>query len=673
METYALFSDGSAEVIVIKNMRVTPEEKEKGGLLYRSWIDDSDLHKYAEKSIKNTYYDLLIKFQDNTELHKTVAIYVYGFSMTVIGGSTDLAFSLAFIAHLVKNKILVLEHPVPLVVAATGILNNKMQVCAVEGIRNKIAAAVEQKVELVFYPEENDKELKTLMENDRKFHALVAGTELCPVKSLDDVYTRLKILGRNPEISPEGEMIKGVPPPVKEMEKEEPSHHHQTQTVTELIQTKSPHDKSKNMVNGPEGSIGTKEHKTPETDKVKSMKSPSGTGRGTHFKIFATNFLKWLFLFSSVTLAVLIISSTLKPGAGLPVYSPGAVQAPDTAIPGAIQSSPFISKAPEAAITDTPSPNITAKTSSTPDRSTPTHTEATSPGAITTPSSYEPTLLPIAQPTPTRVISSSTPINIRGNSLSNHINRGIASKQGEDFFFRNASGLCKAAYPSSEEPVVLTGDRAAYINVVGGYVYYIREDTGKICRIGTDGKKGEVYADLGRCSELHVLNNTLYYVKEEDGWIYKVNEDMRDSPVCLSRSKAKDINVFSNTVYFINKGKGGQLYQVKTDGTDEKPCPNPGMTAETYIVSDGCFYVLNNQRLTAISINGASAFSLEGVTCFNVAGNNLYYVRKGTLYSSQKDGSGETLIRTVGVIEELNITGNRLWYKLLGKYTFSWL
>lgn len=188
MDVLALFSDGTAEKILIDTF---PKKESEKGLIIRTSISSRVLKESAVKSIQNT----CLFFEKNSiEFKDDFAICIYGFSNTVIGNSADLAFAIAFTNFLITRGYLPNKKTLFSRIAATGVVDDRLNIRAVNDIKKKILAAIENNANVVYFPEENLKEIEDLTKNNTEFCELLKKITLVPVKTLEEVFSHLGIL-----------------------------------------------------------------------------------------------------------------------------------------------------------------------------------------------------------------------------------------------------------------------------------------------------------------------------------------------------------------------------------------------------------------------------------------------------------------------------------------------
>jgi hypothetical protein len=191
MDILALFSDGTTEKIIISSISHKCGEK---GLILRSTIKDKSLKESAEHVITNTYNYLLMKFPDNPRLLSTISICILGFSGKVVGNSADLAFSLAFIGYLVKEGILNAKKDTPITIAATGTVNDRLEIGKISNLESKIYSLKQTQTKTLYLPYANNDELIFLQNKQVDLQNLFDYVQAEPVKTLDDVLVDLGLV-----------------------------------------------------------------------------------------------------------------------------------------------------------------------------------------------------------------------------------------------------------------------------------------------------------------------------------------------------------------------------------------------------------------------------------------------------------------------------------------------
>ena len=239
----------------------------------------------------------------------------------------------------------------------------------------------------------------------------------------------------------------------------------------------------------------------------------------------------------------------------------------------------------------------------------------------------------------------------RGNSVGNIVNGGLFTSQGDWIYYLHLGEedvdepygeLCKVRTDGSGR-TRLNGDLAAYLNVVGDWLYYVKEaeeiEEHGVYKVRTDGS-GRTRLSEDLAAYLNVVGDWLYYVKLEDDecGIYKVRTDGSDR-TRLSEDAAIYLNVVGDWLYYVKGGPyqavdfGHGIYKVRLDGS------------------------------------GRTRLSEDLAAYLNVVGDRLYYsgcvnedVDEFGIYSVRTDGSGRTRIVEDWWAEYLNVVGDWVYF-----------
>jgi hypothetical protein len=194
MKFIALFKSGNVEEIDISFYETTTDDF--GVKIFVSSKMPKDLKNSATTGITDTFVLLRELYSDI--LPKAVCVNVKGFAKETIGNSSELAFAVAFAVKMFEHYNLG-NINLPNIIAATGVINQKFHIDTIDGIKNKLIGAIENNVDLVIYPKENEFEFKQLKTNDVHFSNLIdkSSIKLIPVKSLREVFEKIGITKKN--------------------------------------------------------------------------------------------------------------------------------------------------------------------------------------------------------------------------------------------------------------------------------------------------------------------------------------------------------------------------------------------------------------------------------------------------------------------------------------------
>lgn len=165
--------------------------------------------------------------------------------------------------------------------------------------------------------------------------------------------------------------------------------------------------------------------------------------------------------------------------------------------------------------------------------------------------------------------------NVQGNTNSNLVRWGLVATQGEWVYYQNAeynNYLYKMRSDGTEKQI-LSKDYAIQINVVGDWVYYVKEHSyvgndGGIYKIKTDGTKRTRLSNTIPYWLL-VLNGEIYYVTQfEGGPINKMTLD-GEYLTTICNDVCRDVNFIDNNFYYINDSDN-LIYKISIDGTGRK-------------------------------------------------------------------------------------------------------
>lgn len=197
MSTSALFDDETCEVITYKFLE--PQSKsERVDLFFLGSVPDN-IRESADKGIKETYILLSSKYKT---LPRKISIWFRGFSKAISGNSAELAFSIAFIECLIKQKYLH-SSLTDFEIYATGIINSNCDITAINGIKDKFLGIISKIAtensncnKIIFYPSLNNEEVQRFIKEDPFISSSLSNVKLMPVDTLLDVIKIFKLKNR---------------------------------------------------------------------------------------------------------------------------------------------------------------------------------------------------------------------------------------------------------------------------------------------------------------------------------------------------------------------------------------------------------------------------------------------------------------------------------------------
>lgn len=193
MDTYALFDNGTSELIVINLLNV--EVKETLDIYFQSFRSPT-VKESAKRGIECAYEAIFSK-DINAYIQKTpISVTVKDFTQQVDGSSAGIAYAIAFVESLIRENIIITTVNLPDIVAATGEVDNSGNIKAIKNIKEKILGAVIQNADIMFYPSQNIQELCKLREEDEEFNKAVSnsGIKLKHVESIRQLFFEIGIL-----------------------------------------------------------------------------------------------------------------------------------------------------------------------------------------------------------------------------------------------------------------------------------------------------------------------------------------------------------------------------------------------------------------------------------------------------------------------------------------------
>lgn len=193
MHTYALFDNGTAELVIIKLLNV--EVRETLDIYFQSFCSPK-VKESARRGIECAYEIIFSKDIKAYIQKMPISVTVKDFTQQVDGSSAGLAYSVAFASVLKKGKIIETSFDFPEIIAATGEVDIKGNVKRIKNLREKIFGAISKNVRLMFYPSQNSEELQILLEWDKELRDAVknSGIQLKHVANVIQLFYEMGIL-----------------------------------------------------------------------------------------------------------------------------------------------------------------------------------------------------------------------------------------------------------------------------------------------------------------------------------------------------------------------------------------------------------------------------------------------------------------------------------------------
>jgi hypothetical protein len=220
----------------------------------------------------------------------------------------------------------------------------------------------------------------------------------------------------------------------------------------------------------------------------------------------------------------------------------------------------------------------------------------------------------------------------RGNTTGNISNEGFVALDGQWIYYSTESGLWKVTNDNKSK-VKISEDKANYINIIDGWIYYINLNDSNIYKLKSDGtEKSKVLEDT--VVTMDIVENMIYYSSKnndinERPLLYKMNLNGTNR-ICLTPQNSNTIeNIVAsdNKLYYIYRGS--TLTKTNTDGTNK-------LFVSSDLVKHFCFSknqiyytasrTFQKSGLMVINPNGTNKkFLSKNVGSFNVQGDYIFY------------------------------------------------
>ena len=261
-----------------------------------------------------------------------------------------------------------------------------------------------------------------------------------------------------------------------------------------------------------------------------------------------------------------------------------------------------------------------------------------------------------------------TSSNGRGNSAGNIVNLGLVAQQGGWIYYRsNDGGRIYKVRTDGSERTKLNDESSSYINVVDGWIYYVKgyEFGGRIYRMRTNGSERTKLNDESSSYYINVVDGWIYYVVAGKGGIYRMRIDGSECTQ-LTKEFSKYINVIDGWVYY--QGSLRKIYRMRTDGSERTQVHDD---AADYInVVDGWIYygkISPYTWLYKMRIDGSERTQLNDKHSdhINSVDGWVYYSNfsdNGRLYKIRTDGSGCTKLNDESWSNYINVVDGWIYY-----------
>ncbi len=252
-----------------------------------------------------------------------------------------------------------------------------------------------------------------------------------------------------------------------------------------------------------------------------------------------------------------------------------------------------------------------------------------------------------------RVPSEDGPGNSTGNIFSLG---GVAMKDGY-VYYSGADGLCRMKRDGTDK-VVLSGDKAFYLNVVGDTIHYhkfsLEPLEGNLWTVKTDGT-GLRQIGTDNVMFLTVVDGWLYYIHYIDS--EPAHRLVKTRPDRTERTILTDPGVLSfcidgGWIYYISNTEGrNETYKVRTDGT-EKTNLDLENVSQLFVTGQESYAILGNGvnlALFRVDLENGGQSKLSSVSdprTLHVVGDWIYFydTLQFHLYRIRKDGTEKGVV-----------------------------
>lgn len=239
-----------------------------------------------------------------------------------------------------------------------------------------------------------------------------------------------------------------------------------------------------------------------------------------------------------------------------------------------------------------------------------------------------------------------------GNTPGNIASGGYAAINNDRIYYCQRDDI-KGLYgiysmdTDGEDIQNLSDDKAGYINVIDGRIYYINlanDDSCGLYSMQTDGSDRQKLSDDG-ARYMTVADGWIYYSNADDGGkLYKLKTDGSER-VKLNDDNSESVNVVGNRVFYVthadgdsfgessfsedNFGERAEVYSVSVDGYDKSDV----IEAANQICIDAeneAYYTISCGSMYMMDADGQIAFnsSREHISGFTVAGDRIYFIEE---------------------------------------------
>jgi hypothetical protein len=340
-------------------------------------------------------------------------------------------------------------------------------------------------------------------------------------------------------------------------------------------------------------------------------------------------------------IALIIVTVLCLITAAICVYMLAAGRgAQDSSNNGQDDITPAISPEVSPILTVTPGTGTTAAPVPTPTTG-PTPPQDTTPAPPSPSGTVRPPIDPI-KPPPADLLA-------LGNTLPNLVNTGYAAVNGGYIYFASpydGNKLYKKPLGGGQSSK-LCDDNAMWINIIGGWVYYVNFSNYCLYRVKVDGSGRQKVFDEYMYQPV-IINDWVYFTRFNDEALCKRKIGSAASTL-LDGDKVSSINPCNGWIYYV-KGPDGdrKIWKVRYDGTEKQNISGTSHIDKLYVQS-GKLFTTDYQSgiLFCLSLDASVIrtvpLSGHGAGIVNFDSQWIYYSNKddnNTLYRIGIEGTG---------------------------------
>lgn len=266
--------------------------------------------------------------------------------------------------------------------------------------------------------------------------------------------------------------------------------------------------------------------------------------------------------------------------------------------------------------------------------------------------------------------NSHLPYNIVGNTLSNILNGGFLTQQGEWIYYSEPDDQDKLYRMKTNGANVrrISDHPVEYINVVGEKLMARNKNYSTVISYFTTSTLEFKSSIVFNPYYLTLLNDSSFICADYtyQSAIYRNYIDSNYKTALYSDYVTKMSGVYGSNVYYIDESNGNNLYSLSLD--TGKAVNRISKNIEFYGINDSGIYFVSNGRLYSQSDMNTPIIN-DRVGCINITDNTIYFSNlddDGRLYSMDLHG-GNCLCLTDCSIEAVCVASGWIFYKSNGE------